>query len=749
MSKLWYWLFSIALLGFNSLYGQANKCAFDEYLEEQKAKDPRLEYRMEIAEQELQRIIERIRAERNARIAAGSGDELPDTSKYVIPVVVWVVHSGGSDSISLDQVKSGFEALFRDYRAVERTMGAASVDTRIEFSLATQDEFGSPCPNGACVFWKNNPTLADLDKNTEDWTLKSTYYWDKTMYLNLYLVRTIDNGQVLGYATFPTSGSVTDGIVIRSDSWGTIGTAGGPGGDNKFGRTATHEMGHWLNLYHTFQGYVPNTSLTGCGNANCTGSGDRVCDTPPTAQANYFPQQRQNTCGVDSLYYAEGDRADDPYNYMDYGSDIVIHKFSQGQADRMIAALENTSYIRRYPLWQWGNLATTGAGPYGFMKAFFYAKNKKVVKGTTTQFVEHSMGCPRSFEWQFPGGTPSSSTDRFPVVTYNTPGTYDVTLIVHNFNHSDTLTLQNYITVVDSVAPHVIKPNYTEYFTDSLHLLGWQAYPQYEKFYNITSPYDYINVLKTRDYYWYSAPPSKMGMFRVRNYNIEGFNIRHTWWTPLIDLTTHQGVKIIYDYCYSPHRNNTVLHSDTLEIKVSTDYGKTWTLVKRRGGLDLMTIPYPTGTNNPDNLNFALVPGKDTTYYWKKDTIDLSQYYGQRVYVKFDLYSYEGNNFYMDNFRITNNLATNILANQMDVKLTMFPNPVSDELTINISSLKPENLNISIINTLGQELWKTNTKVNNKKTIKIPTTNLPAGTYLLKLHNSNGVKVEKFVKLKE
>ncbi len=744
MSKLWYWLFSIALLGFNLSYGQVNKCDFDNYLEEQKAQDPKLELRMEMAEGQLQQIINRIRAERNARIAAGSGDELPDTSKYIIPVVVWVVHDGGASKISLDQVKSGFEALFRDYRAVEQTMGAASVDTKIEFSLATKDEFGTPCPDGTCVFWKYDPALATVDRSAgEDFTLKTTYYWNKSMYLNLYLVKDIvsSGGTVLGYATFPTFSSTTDGIVIRYDCWGTRGNVGGPGGDNRYGRTATHEMGHWLNLYHTFQG--------GCGNVNCIGSGDNICDTPPTAQQNFSPQQRQNTCGVDSLYYPDGDRADDPYNYMDYGSDMVIYKFSQGQTDRMIAALENTAYTRRYPLWQWSNVATTGAGPYGFIKAFFYAKNKKVVKGTSTQFVEQSMGCPRNIQWQFPGGNPSTSTDRFPVVTYDTPGTYDVTLIVQNYAHSDTLTLQNYITVVDADTPHVIKPNFIEYFTDSLHKIGWQAYPQYEKFPYITSPYNYINVQKTLDYYWYSAPDSVKGLLRVRNYDFAGFNIRHTWWSPLIDLTNYKNSKIVYDYCYSPHQYNTVFHSDTLEIKISTDYGKTWTTVKRVGGEDLMTIPYPTGTYNPDNLNFTLVPGRDTSYYWKKDTIDLSQYYSKQVYVRFDLYSYEGNNYYMDNFKVTGDYVAGILSNTLNVNIEIFPNPVSDELTLTVSSVKPEDLNISIVNTLGQEMWKSTAKVVNSKTIKIPTMNLPAGTYLLKLNNSNGVKVEKFVKLKD
>jgi len=121
-------------------------------------------------------------------------------------------------------------------------------------------------------------------------------------------------------------------------------------------------------------------------------------------------------------------------------------------------------------------------------------------------------------------------------------------------------------------------------------------------------PYDYIRTYSARDYYGYSAPAEKKGVLWIRNYYLEGFNIRHTWMTPLIDLTNYKNSNIVFDYCYSPHQYNTVLHSDTLEIKISDDYGVTWKTVLKKGGTDLMTIPYPTGTNNPDGLNFALQP---------------------------------------------------------------------------------------------------------------------------------------------
>ena len=84
--------------------------------------------------------------------------------------------------------------------------------------------------------------------------------------------------QVGGYATMPPGGGATDGIVV--------------GG---FGKVLAHEMGHYLGLYHTFEG--------GCYNADCLTSGDRVCDTPPdnSVRASFSCTLPENSCFTDTL----------------------------------------------------------------------------------------------------------------------------------------------------------------------------------------------------------------------------------------------------------------------------------------------------------------------------------------------------------------------------------------------------------------------------------------------------------------
>jgi hypothetical protein len=150
--------------------------------------------------------------------------------------------------------------------------------------------------------------------------------------------------------------STTDqGVVVASDYFGLPNQS----------QTSTHEIGHYLNLYHTFQWGCGGTSGSTCGSG-----GDGVCDTPPTRQANYGGARRQNTCLEQAnLTATGGDRPDQVRNYMDYLDDPSLDIFTDGQRQRMIATLNTAS--DRNPLWQASNLQATGTGPYGRIKANF------------------------------------------------------------------------------------------------------------------------------------------------------------------------------------------------------------------------------------------------------------------------------------------------------------------------------------------------------------------------------------------
>ena len=195
---------------------------------------------------------------------------LPASSLYVIPVAVHVIHDaatpvGTGENLSVAQIQSQIEAMNRDFRNT-LVLPPPVVDTRIEFCLADITRVASP--------------LTDHDWPAEESQLKALDYYPSDQYMNVWVVRSLThngNAVVGGYATLPGSGPPTfDGVVIQSNLFGSnsFGTFPDllPGNDD--GKIMTHEAGHYLYLFHTFQG-------------GCVAPGDLVNDTPPIAANNF------------------------------------------------------------------------------------------------------------------------------------------------------------------------------------------------------------------------------------------------------------------------------------------------------------------------------------------------------------------------------------------------------------------------------------------------------------------------------
>lgn len=267
-------------------------CASHEVHEQQLRENPELATKM----QEIERFTQN--AITNGRLVNG---------KIEIPVVVNVLYRTAAENISLTQIQSqidvlnkDFNALNSDFNQVPTTFSGVKANVGISFVLDA-------------VYRKSTKKTSwgtrDAMKKSSQGGLNPT---SPTTKLNLW-VCTIGGG-ILGYAQFPGGSSATDGVVIDSRYLGTTGTATAP--FNK-GRTATHEVGHWMNLRHIW-------GDTTCGS-------DLVSDTPTHNTANYgipaFPHY--STCS--------GTPIEMTMNYMDYTDDAGMYMFSNGQKSRMLA----------------------------------------------------------------------------------------------------------------------------------------------------------------------------------------------------------------------------------------------------------------------------------------------------------------------------------------------------------------------------------------------------------------------------
>jgi PKD repeat protein len=271
---------------------------------------------------------------------------------YQIPVVVHVIHNGeavGSGSnISLAAIQSQIDVLNEDFRKILGTNGynthPSGADTQIEFCLAKRRPDGSAFPNNEDGVNRINRSTAGftappfttnyINATIKPWTYNNnnptaTRGWSPDRYFNIWVCDI--SGGILGYAQFPESplggmgcgaqSAATDGVVLLYNSVGKSVISGFPAPYNE-GRTATHEVGHWLGLRHIW------------GDGGCTV--DDFCnDTPLAGAANYGCPTGTNSCTA-----APDAGPDMIENYMDYTDDLCMNIFTYDQKMRMRIVLE-------------------------------------------------------------------------------------------------------------------------------------------------------------------------------------------------------------------------------------------------------------------------------------------------------------------------------------------------------------------------------------------------------------------------
>lgn len=338
----------IALLVASLGFAQQRTCGTEAYMEKMMA-DPAFRQQYLELQQQFETELQRLTLQRNDGQMAAN----PAVTRR-IPVAV---HYPSVANGSTETVKSCLRALAQnqiailnaDYNATNTDLvnwtgsDAASFPgvnhgiMDVSWEIATQNHpAGTGLVNGDLAVTFGTDFLSGADSDTT---------WSG--YCNL-VVRNISGG-ILGYS--PLGGSPASGmtVVIDNNAFGaaSAGCSGytSNGSPYNLGRTLTHELGHFFNLNHTFQG---------CDGANCATSGDRVCDTPPANDPEYgcpAAGTRISGCGVAQL----------TMNYMDYPTDACMYMFTAGQVARMNAYANTIT----------SQLATTVLGTNSFVTSNF------------------------------------------------------------------------------------------------------------------------------------------------------------------------------------------------------------------------------------------------------------------------------------------------------------------------------------------------------------------------------------------
>ncbi|MET4075781.1 M43 family zinc metalloprotease [Hymenobacter sp. UYCo722] len=283
-------------------------CGAMEVLAAQLAADPAQAQRMAAIEAHAQRVLSNPAL---ARTAAGT---------VIIPVVVHVLYNTAAQNISDAQVQSQIDVLNEDFRKLNADasktptqFAGLAADANVQFVLAKRDPSGAATTGvihkqTKTASWSTNDAVKNSKRGGDN-------AWDASKYLNLWACN-LGQG-LLGYAQFPGGAASTDGVVILYSAFGSRAkyAAGTYTTTYDLGRTATHEVGHWLNLRHIW------------GDASC--GNDQVADTPTQQTSNYgcpvFPHVTCSNSGDMSM------------NYMDYTDDQCMYMFSTGQSARMNA----------------------------------------------------------------------------------------------------------------------------------------------------------------------------------------------------------------------------------------------------------------------------------------------------------------------------------------------------------------------------------------------------------------------------
>lgn len=615
---------------------------------------------------------------------------------YTVPVVFHVLHTGGSENISdatcisaLNYVNLDFARMNTDANTTDPLFNASYINSEIVFMLAKKD------PSGNCT----NGIVHHIDTRT-DWSQSQTltnyaYTWDPTKYLNIYVVKQIiptstvsGGGIIVGYTykpgTWPTN-APQDAIVYRHDYL--------TGGDNP--RSLTHEIGHWLNLAHTWG----NTNDPGqaCGD-------DNIGDTPETmGEFSSCPSSSVNSCVQTNTVYNNTRNVN---NIMNYSS--CPKNFTTGQTNAMRTALAAAASGRNN-LWTAGNLVFTdvnGTAPCAPIADFMSTAtgDYTICSGQTlVQMKDYSYNATTtSWIWSATNNaTISAPTSSVTNIYFPTPGLSVITLSVSNANGGSSKTRT--VTVIDAAVTA------TNGITESFEAGG--VPPNW-------------SVINQSGVQW--ANSGLGASHGTRSFLIDGTissgGQQDILMMPIMNFAAYPTQSLTFSYAY---RRKSTTHNDIFKVQLSNDCGGSWKdvfapspAVMATGSGGVGTTPYVPAITEWKKVD---VTGHPNYFQFTASSAVMARFFFEEGAGGF------GNRLFLDSINLVAavvDIGVNELTRHLD--LNMSPNPTKSSANINFVLSNDATIKIAVMDITG------------KAVIPQVVYNLNSGTHNLVV-NENGI----------
>lgn len=690
---------------------QLHPCGTYEAMEAAFKADPNLKVKYNLIQSQLDLEYQAALKEKQ-----NSNKKMTAATVYTIPVVFHVM---GPQNIPdqvfincINQINKDYSRRGSDTATINDNFRPIYIDAEIQFALAKKDPNGK-CTNGIIrhddqsIYWnQNSPNYA--------YSGTGTNRWPREKYLNIYIVDCISSSQIScpttsglflgGYTYVPGSspGASADAIVMLGRLLGQSQITDA--------RTLSHEIGHWLNLQHTF-GSTNSPGQT-CGD-------DGVTDTPITKGVqSQCPSSETNSCsGSGNLWNVE--------NIMDYSS--CPKMFTTGQATRMRSALASTT-AGRSTLWSAANMIATGlSGSYTCAPVADLKANKTTLcQNTMVNYTSLSqVGATGSISWVFEGGNPATSTATAPIVTYANPGTYSVSITATNPDGTNTMNKTSYIKVVNGAG-------------------GYQA-PTLQDFEGANLPNDYTVINSNNNVATWQLTTASGGNSTSQSIYLNNASATSTgghidmFETPFYNLSNTTSASLSYYYSYA---KKAAAQKDTFKVQYSLDCGGTWTNILGIPNLNTMA------TNTGGTLTAAYVPASDK---WKQTIVQptLLSAINNKPVVKFrfwfksDVSTGSSNNIYIDQINLSGTVGINELENA--IGLNLYPNPTNSTSQLEFNLQANQKASIKVYDMVGRMMEYADVEGANVIYTINQYGKLASGVYMVTLEVNNQSITKKLI----